>query len=192
MHAAIGISGEAGEILDTVKKSLIYGKVLDRNNIIEELGDLEWYAQLLRSRLGITREEVIVANMHKLNIRYKAGYSDKAAAVRADKAKPKHGQEILYIGTIRLNDEFHALNVMLIAGEATYVPIEKDTVDKMDFIYTTAGMILKDKYNLLEKNLSGAVADRISNLNLQEEAEKNLKKLRDASAPSSIGRSYES
>lgn len=39
----------------------------------------------LRSSLGITREEVIGANIKKLSKRYADGYSDKAAQERADK-----------------------------------------------------------------------------------------------------------
>lgn len=194
-HAAIGISGEAGELLDAVKKALIYGKPLDKENIIEELGYIEWYSQLLRMRLGISREEVLAGNMKKLNIQYKAGYTDKAAGERADKNQATDKQkssEILFIGTIRLNDQYHALNVMLLRQDANYIPIEKDTVDKMDFIITQGGLILKDKHNLAEKGLSGVVADRVANLDLQEEAEKTLKKLRGESSPPSITKNYES
>ena len=64
----------------------IYGKPLDRENVIEELGDLEFYMEGLRQGLGITREETLQANVAKLGARYAAGkYSDKAAIARADK-----------------------------------------------------------------------------------------------------------
>ena len=39
LHMAVGISGEAGELLDAIKKNAIYGRALDVNNVIEELGD---------------------------------------------------------------------------------------------------------------------------------------------------------
>ena len=39
MHMAAGISGEAGEVLDIVKKAFAYGKPIDRAHLIEELGD---------------------------------------------------------------------------------------------------------------------------------------------------------
>ena len=42
-HATVGILGELGELLDTLKKTWAYGKPLDRNNIIEELGDIAFY-----------------------------------------------------------------------------------------------------------------------------------------------------
>lgn len=86
LHMAIGVSGEAGELLDAVKKHTIYKKPIDRENVIEELGDLEFYMEGLRQNLGITREETLAANIAKLSVRY-AGlkYSDTAAQERADK-----------------------------------------------------------------------------------------------------------
>lgn len=86
VHLALGISGEAGEVLDAIKKAAIYNKPLDRENIIEELGDLEFYMEGLRQAIGVTREEVIEANVQKLGKRYASGkYSDKQAQDRADK-----------------------------------------------------------------------------------------------------------
>ena len=86
MHMAIGVSGEAGELLDAVKKSAIYNKPIDRENVIEELGDLEFYMEGLRQNLGINREETLVANKNKLGKRYASlKYSDQAAQARADK-----------------------------------------------------------------------------------------------------------
>lgn len=86
IHMAIGISGEAGELLDAIKKRAVYRKELDRENVIEELGDLEFYMEGLRQGLGITRDQCIDANIAKLSKRY-AGlkYSDDAAQQRADK-----------------------------------------------------------------------------------------------------------
>lgn len=86
LHMAVGISGEAGELLDAVKKATIYNKPLDRENVIEELGDLEFYMEGLRAKLGITREETLVANINKLSKRYSSGsYSNQQAQERADK-----------------------------------------------------------------------------------------------------------
>lgn len=90
LHMAIGAAGEAGELLDAVKKYVIYNKPLDLNNVIEELGDLEFYMEGVRQGVDVTREDVIEANVYKLatgpKARYKGGkYSDKAAQDRADK-----------------------------------------------------------------------------------------------------------
>lgn len=81
LHMAVGIAGEAGELLDA-----IYRKPIDRDNVLEELGDLEFYMEGLRQGLGVTREETLEANIAKLGKRYKGhSYSDQAAIERADK-----------------------------------------------------------------------------------------------------------
>jgi len=85
IHMAMGISGEAGELLDAIKKAAIYNNPLDVANVIEELGDLEFYMEGLRDCLGINRNDVIQNNMDKLKKRYDNKYSDKAAQDRADK-----------------------------------------------------------------------------------------------------------
>lgn len=86
VHAAIGVAGEAGELLDAVKKHVIYNKDLDIDNVVEELGDLEFYMEDLRAKLGITREQTLKANMKKLGKRYKNyQYTDQQAHDRADK-----------------------------------------------------------------------------------------------------------
>ena len=86
VHMVLGISGEAGELVDAVKKHAIYQKPLDRKNIIEELGDLEFYMEGLRQELDISRDEVLDHNYTKLRLRYGSKYSNQAAIDRADKA----------------------------------------------------------------------------------------------------------
>lgn len=86
LHMAVGISGEAGELLDAIKKNTIYRKPADITNIIEELGDLEFYMEGLRQEYGISREATIAANIQKLSVRYqKLQFSNEAAIERADK-----------------------------------------------------------------------------------------------------------
>ncbi len=64
---------------------MIHGRPLDRQNVVEELGDLEFYMESLRQGLGISREEVLAHNAAKLSARYGGSYSDAAALARADK-----------------------------------------------------------------------------------------------------------
>ncbi len=85
-HMVTGVSGEAGELLDAIKKHVIYRKPLDRENVTEELGDLEFYMEGIRQALHIERDEVLLHNIAKLSTRYhQLNYSDKAAQERADK-----------------------------------------------------------------------------------------------------------
>lgn len=88
VHCALGISGEAGEVVDAIKKYVAFNMELDRAKVVKEMGDLEFYLEAARQNLGITREEILAANIEKLatgeNARYANGYSDKAALERVD------------------------------------------------------------------------------------------------------------
>lgn len=88
LHALTGIETEVGEIATAIKEHVFYNKQLDVPNIIEELGDLEFYLERLRWILCLSREETLEHNLNKLNDRYKAGkFSDQAAIAREDKLK---------------------------------------------------------------------------------------------------------
>lgn len=86
LHMAVGISGEAGELLDAIKKHVVYQKPLDMENVIEELGDLEFYMEGLRQSLNLCRQQCLDANVIKLSKRYaQACYTNEQAQARADK-----------------------------------------------------------------------------------------------------------
>lgn len=86
IHMVMGVSGEAGELLDAIKKHVMYNKPLDLENVIEELGDLEFYIEGIRQTLGVSREDTLNANMQKLGKRYSSGsFSNQQAQNRADK-----------------------------------------------------------------------------------------------------------
>jgi hypothetical protein len=85
-HAVTGIVTEAGELMDAVKKHMIYNQPLDLGNFEEELGDLEFYMEQARQNVGITRQTVLHGNNEKLAVRYADyEYTDDAAATRDDK-----------------------------------------------------------------------------------------------------------
>ena len=85
-HMVTGIGGEAGEIVDCIKKHVIYQKPLDIENIKEELGDLLFYMSNLMQSVGLSFEEVLQHNIDKLSVRYSSGkYSNQQAQERADK-----------------------------------------------------------------------------------------------------------
>jgi len=81
-HAVMGIVTEAGELMDAVKKTKIYGKELDTVNLIEEAGDLMWYLAILSDDLGVSFEEIWQKNIAKLRKRYPEKYSDELALNR--------------------------------------------------------------------------------------------------------------
>lgn len=89
LHAAIGISGEAGELLDAIKKVYIYGQPLTQDhiaNIVEELGDLEFYMQAMRNLFSLSRNDILHANGIKLAKRYsQLTFSVQESVERKDK-----------------------------------------------------------------------------------------------------------
>jgi NTP pyrophosphatase (non-canonical NTP hydrolase) len=88
LHMAVGVSGEAGELLDEVKKHCVYQKQIDIPHIIEEAGDILFYLTGLLNELDLSLEGCISANREKLSRRYASGrYSNEQAIARADKAE---------------------------------------------------------------------------------------------------------
>jgi NTP pyrophosphatase (non-canonical NTP hydrolase) len=88
MHMALGIAGESGELVDAVKRYIIYRRPMDRHNLIEELGDMEFFLEGLRQAYNISRQETLQANIDKLTVRYAKGhYTNEQAVARADKVE---------------------------------------------------------------------------------------------------------
>jgi hypothetical protein len=86
MHAAVGVAGEGGELLDAIKKHWVYNKPLDAENVLEELGDATFYMQWIINKFGWTWADVRMANRMKLAKRYPEGvYTDTHAQQRLDK-----------------------------------------------------------------------------------------------------------
>ena len=77
IYPTLGLSGEAGEVADKVKKVLrdrngqFYDSV--RAEIALELGDVLWYVDQLASELGYELEDVANKNLQKLRDRSSRG-----------------------------------------------------------------------------------------------------------------------
>ena len=83
-HMAMGIAGEAGEIVDIVKKSVAYGKPLEVWHLQEEIGDVMFYLNGLLALLDTTWEEVFDLNIKKLEARYPDLRFDADKAINRD------------------------------------------------------------------------------------------------------------
>lgn len=70
VHAGVGLSEEAGEVLGLVKKSEIYGRGMDVNKLKEELGDVMYYAAMICHEYELDMGEVLALNVEKLQERY--------------------------------------------------------------------------------------------------------------------------
>lgn len=82
LHMVMGISTEAGELLDAYKKHFAYGKELDIVNVGEEIADIMWYISNLCRMKGIDLEEMLQRNIDKLKERYPDKFTQKDALNR--------------------------------------------------------------------------------------------------------------
>ncbi len=76
LTAAVGMSAEAGEFTEVVKKIIFQGKPVNEENLFHlkrELGDILWYVSQACIGLDISIEEVVQMNFEKLNARYPEG-----------------------------------------------------------------------------------------------------------------------
>jgi len=77
VYPTLGLTGEAGEVAEKIKKVL-----RDKNGLIDknarrelkkELGDVLWYLANLATEIGLSLEEIARANLKKLASRKKRG-----------------------------------------------------------------------------------------------------------------------
>jgi NTP pyrophosphatase (non-canonical NTP hydrolase) len=85
LHCLMGLTTEVGELVDIFKKAKFYGKELPRSHVLEELGDILFYAFGAMAACDISPHEVVARNKAKLTKRYPEGFTEQAALARADK-----------------------------------------------------------------------------------------------------------
>lgn len=88
VHAILGKATEAGELLEALKLGMD-GQALDRTNLMEELGDGQWYDAILANALGFTFDEVQQINIDKLRGRYPDKFTEYDAQNRDLNAERK-------------------------------------------------------------------------------------------------------
>ena len=77
VYPALGLAGEAGELVNKVKK-LVRGDTSLSNfffkaSLVDELGDVLWYVSALCDELGYSMADVAQMNLEKLAERAEAG-----------------------------------------------------------------------------------------------------------------------
>jgi NTP pyrophosphatase (non-canonical NTP hydrolase) len=79
LTAALGMSAEAGEFTEVVKKIILQGKPYNEENVFHmkrELGDICWYLAQACMALDTNFDEVLEMNYEKLSARYPEGAFD--------------------------------------------------------------------------------------------------------------------
>lgn len=87
LNWSLGMVCEAGEVGDLVKKHQFHGHKLNKDKVIEELGDVAFYLAALANTLEIDLEDVLQANTDKLRRRFPNGFSSEDSIARVDTRK---------------------------------------------------------------------------------------------------------
>lgn len=72
VYPTLGLTSEAGEVADKIKKWLRDGTA-NKQEIAGEVGDTLWYIAILAEELGFTLSEIAIMNLEKLGNRKKRG-----------------------------------------------------------------------------------------------------------------------
>ena len=76
LTAAVGMSAEAGEFTEVIKKMIFQGKPVNEENLFHlkrELGDIMWYVAQACMGLNVSFNEIVEMNVEKLQARYPGG-----------------------------------------------------------------------------------------------------------------------
>ena len=79
LTGAVGLSAEAGELMEIVKKLIFQGKPVNEETIFHmkrEMGDVMWYVMQVLMALDTPIEEIVQMNVEKLQKRYPGGSFD--------------------------------------------------------------------------------------------------------------------
>ena len=83
-NCALGLTGEAGEVADHVKKAMFQGHELDPEHIAKELGDISWYVAVMAYAIGYNLEQIFQMNVDKLWKRYPEGFDAERSINREE------------------------------------------------------------------------------------------------------------
>lgn len=82
VHGIIGVATESSELVEALLKSIETGDDLDKVNLMEEVGDIMWYQNLILTQAGYSFEHAADRNIAKLAKRYPDKFTEDAALNR--------------------------------------------------------------------------------------------------------------
>ena len=83
VNAALGLSGEVGELNDMIKKWIFHNTTLDKEHVKKEIGDVMWYVAMMCESFCFSLDDVMQTNVDKLIARYPDGFDTYRANHRA-------------------------------------------------------------------------------------------------------------
>ena len=88
LEGVMGLNGEAGEVIELVKKHIFQCHKLDKEKIAEELSDCLWYLTASAKAVGYTLEDIAELNIQKRKNRYPQGFDEQNSINRTTQNKP--------------------------------------------------------------------------------------------------------
>ena len=82
LNASLGLSGETGELNDSIKKWVFHGHPINREYVKKELGDIMWYVAMMCESFGFEMNDIMQLNIDKLKARYPEGFSEEKSINR--------------------------------------------------------------------------------------------------------------
>jgi len=83
-NAALGLTGEAGEVVVVIKKHLFHATPLDQEAFVKELGDCLWYIGAFATVFGLSMDDIAQRNIDKLRQRYPEGFDTERSRNRTE------------------------------------------------------------------------------------------------------------
>lgn len=180
-NAALGLTGEAGEVADLIKKGIYHGrgfslkdnpKAIAKYDVKDELSDVLFYVSAMAQEFGFTLEDIARHNREKLEKRFPEGFSTEASAQKVDRApevKPDgeirigyveyYKEDTLeYVGVDKapfsvtyFSTDYELKNTLKELREGSRVTIEDK--HKGEFQFTKVGNLMRVHFKDLEGNL---------------------------------------
>jgi NTP pyrophosphatase (non-canonical NTP hydrolase) len=75
LHGAIGLVGEAAEVMDIIKKSVYKSTPVDAAKVVDECGDCLFYLAMVLKSVNSSLDEAMTVNNKKLELRYGKSFS---------------------------------------------------------------------------------------------------------------------
>lgn len=120
LNAVLGLTGEAGEVAELVKKALFHGKHVFSLEVLNEMGDVLYYLAVLAHEYGFPLSDVAQHNADKLRLRHPQGFDPAYHAEGAQgeaRAQREAGQPRAV-----------AQAVGMVAGGAVHFALQRDGV----------------------------------------------------------------
>lgn len=156
IEGALGLSGEAGEVIDLIKKFEFQGHGLSEEDIINELGDVLWYITRIATALNVKLKYIPISNIDKLNKRYPNGFKAENSINREENCITDIKTEDDFIINSSKEDMFKQIVTQMLD---IYIAKNKDYGDSFSKLRNELGdktilVRIGDKYNRLLSLLS--------------------------------------